>query len=65
MNMGVSLNDDGVPMVIHEGRQTRVCVSDHVLNGGDDCENSSSLPMAICQQSGFDTADVTTRNATK
>ena len=61
----MSLSDDGVPMVIHEGRQTRVCVSDHVLSAGDDCENSSSLPMAICQQLEFDTADVTTRNATE
>ena len=65
MNRAVLLNDDGVPLVIHEGRQTRVCVSDHVLNGDEDCENTSSLPLAICQYLGFDSVEITTKNSTK
>ena len=65
MNMEVSLSDDGVPLVIHEGRQARVCVSDYVLSGGDDCENTSSLPLAICQHLGYNAVEVKTKNSTK
>ena len=44
MRLNVSLNDDGVPLIIHEGRRACICVSDDVLDGGDECENVSILP---------------------
>ena len=40
----MSLNDDGVPLIIHEGRRAHICMSDDVLDGGDEHENVSILP---------------------
>ena len=40
----MSLNDNGVPLIIHEGRRAHICMSDDVLDGGDECENVSILP---------------------
>lgn len=64
MNLDVRLTDDGVPMVIHEGRRTRICVSDDVLEEGDNCENASSLPLAICEHLGYNTVEIHTQTST-
>ena len=53
MNLDVSLNDDKVPLIILEGRRALVCIPDDVLDGGDDCENVSTLSLAICKELGY------------
>jgi len=67
MSSDIMLSDgsDGVPVVIHKGRKALICLSDHVLDGGDKCENISSLPLAICQHLGFDTVEAKTQNSTR
>ena len=58
MSLDVSLNDGGIPLITHKGRRARICISDNVLDGGDDCENVSTLPQAICESLGYNTAEV-------
>ena len=48
MSLNVSLNDDGVLLAVHEARRARICMSDDVLDGGDECENVSILPLIFC-----------------
>ena len=64
MSLDVSLTNDGVPLIIHEGRKTRLCVSDDVLDGGDDCDNTSSLPLAICEHLGYNSVEITNQTPT-
>ena len=48
MSLNVSLNDDGVLLTVHEARRARICMSDDVLDGNDECENVSILPLTFC-----------------
>ena len=44
MSLNVSLNDGGVLLTVHKVRRARICMSDDVHDGGDECENVSILP---------------------
>ena len=48
MSLNVSLNDDGVLLTAHEARRGRICMSDDVLDGNDECENVSILSLIFC-----------------